>query len=88
MAGPPINPAAKVANPSPSIVLFKPGSSIKFFPTTCPLVVISPTCSINTANTTGTIINIADKSNLGRVKFGTAKNVASDIAPVSTIPIA
>ena len=30
---------------------------------------------------------MADKSNLGRVKFGTARSAASDIAPVSTIPI-
>ncbi|SJU33311.1 Uncharacterised protein [Clostridioides difficile] len=79
-AGPPKNAAVIVASPSPNNVLFNPGSSIKFSPTTWPLVVISPICSINVASTTGAIIIIAPKSNLGNVKFGIAMKPASAIA--------
>ena len=82
LAGPPKSEAAIVANPSPSNVLFKPGSSIKFSPTTCPLVVISPICSINTASTTGAIIIIAPISNFGKVNDGTDSTAALAISAV------
>ncbi len=85
MAGPPINAENIVASPSPNKVLLRPGSSMKFLPTTCPFVVISPTCSISTANTTGAITSIDAISNLGSVKLGTAIYADLDIMLVSTI---
>ena len=84
LAGPPINPANIVASPSPKSVLLRPGSLIKFFPTTWEFVVISPKCSINTAMTTGQIVIIAEIENAGSWNLGTATIEAWLIRLVST----
>ena len=60
---------------------------MKFFPTTVPLVVISPMCSINTASTTGAIIDMAPISNFGIVNAGIANQPALTIVLLSKTPI-
>ena len=65
LAGPPKSPADIVANPSPNNVLCTPGSLKKSFPTTAPLVVMSPICSINTTKAIGASAITPVKVNLG-----------------------
>ena len=71
LAGPPTNPANKVASPSPIRVLWRPGSFKKSFPTTVPLVVTSPMCSIKVTQAIGAMERMAPSSNFGRDIKGT-----------------